>query len=383
MNNQRWLSQKFFVFFITWGIFLPYWTGWLVQAKGLSVTEASLIMGLGLLARGASTLLAFPLASKYWSSHTVILILTAGSLVATILYIPASSFGALFVVTILFSTVYPALLPAVDSAAGALVQHGGVHYGKSRSYGSIGFVISVLIISMITGYFGEQAILWSMMVGLCLMLLMGFLPTPAILLMKPTAKDRKESLTMRSLWQVKSFPIVLLIVILLQGAHASYYNYGYIYLQELDVNKYYIGMIINIAVIFEIIFFLKADNWFKNWQPSSLLLLAASGSTIRWLLIFLFPNVWIFMFSQTLHTLSFGVAHYAFIYYLTKNLPKQQMANAQGIYSALAYSLSTAVLTLAGGFLYEISPRLAFLGMIICTLPAILLIMVTRKQYKY
>ncbi|MEK5070046.1 3-phenylpropionate MFS transporter [Sporosarcina sp. FSL K6-1508] len=383
MNNQRWLSQSFFVFFITWGIFLPYWTGWLVQGKGLSVTEASLIMGFGLLARGASTLFAFPLASKYWSSQKVVLVLTVSSLVATILYIPTSSFGALFVVTLLFSAVYPALLPAVDSTAGALVQQGDVHYGKSRSYGSIGFVISVLIISIVTGYFGEQAILWSMMVGLCLMLFLRLLPTPAVLLVKPTVKNRKDSLSMRSLFQVKSFPIVLLIVILLQGAHASYYNYGYIYLQDLGVDNYYIGIVINIAIIFEIIYFANADHLFKKWKPSSLLLLAASGSTLRWVLVFLFPSVWVFMLSQSLHALSFGVAHYAFIRYITKNLPEQQIPNAQGIYSALALSLSTAVLTLAGGFLYEVSPRLAFLGMVVSTIPAMLLIMMTRKHYDY
>lgn len=383
MNNQRWLSQSFFVFFITWGIFLPYWTGWLVQGKGLSVTEASLIMGFGLLARGASTLFAFPLASKYWSSQKVVLVLTVSSLVATILYIPTSSFGALFVVTLLFSAVYPALLPAVDSTAGALVQQGDVHYGKSRSYGSIGFVISVLIISIVTGYFGEQAILWSMMVGLCLMLFLRLLPIPAVLLVKPTVKDRKDSLSMRSLFQVKSFPIVLLIVILLQGAHASYYNYGYIYLQDLGVDNYYIGIVINIAIIFEIIYFANADHLFKKWKPSSLLLLAASGSTLRWVLVFLFPSVWVFMLSQSLHALSFGVAHYAFIRYITKNLPEQQIPNAQGIYSALALSLSTAVLTLAGGFLYEVSPRLAFLGMVVSTIPAMLLIMMTRKHYDY
>ncbi|WP_051317331.1 MFS transporter [Ectobacillus panaciterrae] len=172
------------------------------------MTEASLIMGFGLLARGASTLFVFPLASKYWSSQTVILVLTVSSLVATVLYILSSSFSTLFVVTVLFSAVYPALLPAIDSTAGTLVQQGNIHYGKSRSYGSIGFVISVLIISIITGYFGDRAILWSMMAGLCLMFLMSVLPTPAVLLVKPAAKDRKESLTMRSLWKVKSFPSV-------------------------------------------------------------------------------------------------------------------------------------------------------------------------------
>ncbi|EAZ84928.1 probable 3-phenylpropionic acid transporter [Bacillus sp. B14905] len=56
MNNQRWLSQNFFTFFITWGIFLPYWTGWLVDAKHLTVSQASVVMGCGLLARATSNL---------------------------------------------------------------------------------------------------------------------------------------------------------------------------------------------------------------------------------------------------------------------------------------------------------------------------------------
>ncbi|MCM3691368.1 3-phenylpropionate MFS transporter [Neobacillus niacini] len=383
MSNQRWMSLNFFVFFLTWGIFLPYWTGWLVQAKGLSVSEASIIMGFGLVARGASSLFAFPVAAKFMSSQTVIFVLTAGSLLAAILYIPSSSFVTLFVVTLVFSTVFPPLLPALDTAAGNLVQEGDVNYGKSRSWGSIGFIVSVLIISMVTGFFGDQAILSSMVIGLCLMLMMRLLPTPSILEMKPTQKDRKESLTFKSLWQIKSFPIVMLIVILLQGAHASYYNYGYIYLQDLGVNHFYIGIIINIAVIFEIIYFLKADHMFTKWKPSSLFILAALGSTLRWLLVFLFPNVWVFMISQSLHALSFGVAHYAFMIYITKNLPKQQIPNAQGIYSALALSFSTAVLTLIGGFLYEISPNLSFLSMIICTVPAILILLTTRKKYQY
>ncbi|MDF2068461.1 MFS transporter [Bacillus sp. Cr_A10] len=382
MNKQRWLSQNFFVFFITWGVFLPYWTGWLVEDKGLSVTNASLIMGFGLVARGVSTMFVFPIASKYMSSQAVVFMLTIISLIVTVLYIPVTSFGMLFVVTILFNAVYPTLLPAIESTASSLVQQSGVNYGKSRSYGSLGFIISVLIISMLTGYFGEGAILWSMMVGLCLLLLIRFLPSPPELLVKPTKTDRKENLSLSGLWKVKSFPIVLLIVILLQGAHASYYNYGYIYLQELGVNSFYIGMIINIAVIFEIIYFSKAEL-FKNWKPSSLLLLAAIGSTLRWVLVFLFPNVWVFIFSQSLHALSFGVAHFAFISYLTKNLPKRQLPNAQGVYSAFALSWGTAVLTLIGGYLYEISSGLAFLGMIICTIPAIAIIILTKKRYAY
>ena len=124
-------------------------------------------MGFGLVARGVSTMFVFPIASKYMSSQAVVFMLTIISLIVTVLYIPVTSFGMLFVVTILFNAVYPTLLPAIESTASSLVQQSGVNYGKSRSYGSLGFIISVLIISMLTGYFGEGAILWSMMVGDC------------------------------------------------------------------------------------------------------------------------------------------------------------------------------------------------------------------------
>ena len=383
MNNQRWLSQNFFAFFFTWGIFLPYWTGWLVDAKQLTVSEASIVMGCGLLARAASNLFFFPTLAKYVSNKNLNGILALGALVTALLYIPSTSFTSLFIVTLLFSAFYPALLPAIESSAATLVQQSRVHYGKSRSYGSSGFVIAVLIISMLTGVFGKQVIFWSMITGLIGMLLMQLTATPKFLLTVPSKEDRAQSLSMKILWQLKGFRIVLLVVILLQGAHASYYSYGYIYLEDLNVNPLYMGMIINIAVICEILYFMKADTLFTTWRTSSLLLLAGIASTLRWVLIFLFPNVWIFIFSQMLHAFSFALAHYAFIAYLTKTLPKEQIPNAQGLYSALAMGLSTAILTFLGGYLYEISPGLSFLAMIICTVPAVLIVLATRKKFQY
>jgi len=141
-------------------------------------------------------------------------------------------------------------------------------------------------------------------------------------------------------------------------------------------------MILNVAVLFEILFFLIADRLFANKKISTLFFIAAIGSTLRWIIIFVFPNVGAFIFSQTLHSVSFAMAHYAFIQYITKSLPKQQIANAQGLYSALATSLSAAVLTLFGGYLYDITPGLAFLGMTIFTIPAIIIILLSKKAYQ-
>lgn len=379
MNYQRWMSQNFFTFFMTWGIFLPYWTGYLITGKGLTVPEASYIMSFGLVARGFSTLFIFPYISRKWSSKRVLDFLAIGAFISAFLYIPANSLSTLLIVTLIFSVFYPALMPALDSIAGLLVQHGQLHYGKSRSYGSIGFIVMVLIISMVTAKFGDGTILWIMLIGLAVLLLINARPAPSVLLETPKLSSSNK-FTIKGLLKVKYFPIVLLIGILLQGAHASYYNYGYIYLQQLGVEKYYIGLIINIGVLFEILFFAKADRIFGNWKPVSLLVFAAAGSTVRWLLVSLTPSIPVFIISQSLHAFSFAMAHFAVILFFTQHLPKEQMPNAQGMYGALALSWSTAVLTLFGGFLYEIEPRFAFLGMIVFTIPALLLSLHLKRK---
>jgi PPP family 3-phenylpropionic acid transporter len=380
MNIQRWMSRQFFTFFMTWGIFLPYWTGWLINAKGMTVSQASLIMSLGLLARGLSTLLAFPYLSGKFSSKTLLNGMGIATLISILCYIPANSFTSLLVITLLFHFCYPALMPALDSAAGILVQHNQLkHYGKSRSWGSIGFVIAGLILTVFTGALGDQVILWMMLLGTMVLVYLSLLRAPDVLTVKPKV-DKTNQGGMLKLFTIKHFALVLLVVILLQAAHASYYNYGYIYLQELHAPKYLIGVIINIAVIAEIIFFSRADKAFHKFSVGSLLALAALGSTIRWILLFAFPNVIVFCLAQTLHACSFAMGHYAFMKYLIKNIPHEQIPKAQGIYSALALSWSTAVFTIFGGYLYEIEPRYAFIGMIVCTVPAMMLALVYRKM---
>ena len=379
MNTQRWMAQHFFIFFMTWGVFLPYWTGWMIDEKGISVSEASFIMSAGLVARGLATLFIFPYLLRIWSSRRLINVISITTFVAMILYIPSQSFSSLLIVTLIVHIFYPTLMPALDSAAGMLLQHRQLqHYGKSRSWGSIGFVFMGMVITVFTGAFGDAVILWIMLLGLFIFMLLGLKQTPEVLSLKPEV-SKDGSFKMRDLFKAKHFSLVLVIVILLQAAHASYYNYGYIYLQDINAPKYLIGVILNVAVISEIIFFAKADTVFHKFSVGSLLALAALGSTIRWILVFAFPSVFVFTIAQTLHAASFAMGHYAFMKYLTENISPLQIPNAQGIYSALALSWSTAVFTVLGGFLYEIEPRYAFIGMIICTIPSMLLALKYRK----
>lgn len=384
MNYQKWLSVNFFAFFFTWGVFLPYWTGWLIIVKDLSVSNASIIMSAGMVARAFSTFILFPAATKRASLRKVMLWTAGLSLLVMSLFITADSFASLLIITILFSMIYPILLPAMESSASVLMQTERIHYGKSRSFGSAGYTIGLLIIGAATALWSEQAILWIMLVGLAFMWILHTRPSPSVLTIQPEMiKEVQKKSDYKRLLSSKPFVIVLILATLLQGAHASYYNFGYIYLQDLGVNSLYIGFVLNVAILLEILFFTRADTLFSNTKVSTMFLIAGTGSTLRWILIFLFPSVWVFVLSQLLHAISFGVAHYAFIQFISKRLQHDEIPAAQGMYAALAMSLSTAVLTFAGGYLYEVSPGLAFLGMAFCSIPAVVLVLLTRKRFHY
>lgn len=371
MNAQRWMSRQFFLFFISWGVFLPYWTGWLVAAKQLTIAEASFIMSVGLMARGVSTLFVFPAISRIWDAKKVIVMYAIAALFFALCYVPIEGFFGLLIVTICFSFTYPSLMPALESAAGLLVQYSGLHYGRARSYGSIGFTLMVLLLTVVVGVTSDGAILWLIIGAIAIFCVSLTLAAPAIVQEKPERNEHSRG-TFKALFTSWKFPLVLSIVICIQGAHATYYNNGYLYLQHLEVPAYYIGIIINIAVIFEIGILLVADKWFGHWHPVKLLCIAAVGATLRWTVIYMFPSIWVFIVSQAFHALSFALAHYAFILYISKSLSKSQIPNAQGLYSAFALSWSTAVLTILAGRLYEIEPRQAFLAMSFFTALAVI-----------
>jgi PPP family 3-phenylpropionic acid transporter len=348
----------------------------MIHTKGISISQASLIMSLGLVARGLFTLVVFPYLSDKLSSKTLINWMAYGTLASILCSIPASSFTSLLLVTLLLNCFYPTLMPILDTTAGILIQnHQLKHYGKSRSWGSIGFVVAGMVLTFFTGALGDEVILWALLIGTLVFVCLGVLRAPAVLSERVQGNVTKNN-GMLKLFRIKHFGLVLVIVILLQAAHASYYSYGYIFLQDIHAPKYLIGVIINIAVIAEIIFFSIADRSLHQFSVGSLLAVAALGSTVRWLLVFAFPNVIVFCIAQTLHSFSFAMGHYAFMKYLTKNIQHTQIPKAQGIYSALALSWSTAVFTIFGGYLYEIEPRYAFIGMIVCTIPSMLLALV-------
>ncbi|MFP3648695.1 hypothetical protein, partial [Paraburkholderia sp. SIMBA_054] len=85
--------------------------------------------------------------------------------------------------------------------------------------------IALLIVGAATAVWQEQAILWIMLAGLLSMAVAQSLASPVPLQSKPVPRTQKGPSATAELLKSKGFLTVLLVSILLQGAHAAYYNY--------------------------------------------------------------------------------------------------------------------------------------------------------------
>ncbi|MEK5495915.1 MFS transporter [Bacillus sp. FSL M8-0077] len=370
MNANKWMSMQFFGFFFTFGIFVPYWSIWLVADKNFSPDQAGIIIATGLLTRAMTTFFLFPLASQYMGLARLNQWVVFLSVLLFVLLIPANSFSAVIVTTFFISLLYPMPLAMHEAMASRLMKKGEIAYGRSRSFGSFGYIVALLLMGIMISLFGERVIIYVMLGGLLLFALLASLRAPSTL----REKNDPAGMNIKKLFQSKSFVFVLLLCVILQSAHAAYYSYAVLFLGNLGVRPEYIGFLLLIAVIAEIVFFFISDSLFKKGSVTTLLMFSVTASIIRWVSLFLFEDVFIFILSQLLHAFTFGLTQVAFMKYLDTHIKNQFFPYAHGLYAALGLSLGNGLLTIVSGYLFSISPSYAFLGMAIICMPCFLLI---------
>ncbi|MDW7617902.1 MFS transporter [Peribacillus simplex] len=369
MTNQRWMSLQFFGFFFTFGIFVPYWSSWLILSKGFTADEAGLIIAMGLITRSITTFYIFPLACRYITLAQLNRIVPLASVVLIIVLIPLNNVMSVVLITILLSLIYPMPLAMHEAMASTLIRESGIQYGKSRSYGSIGYIFSLSLTGVIISLKDETVIIYLMIIGCIMFVLITSFNAPVPLKTK-IALNKVPSF---HLFKSKSFLLVLAMCSIIQAAHAAYYSYAVLFLKTIGIKTSFTGIILIIAVISEIVFFYISDILFKKQSVPKLLMYSISASIIRWLLIACFNSISVFIFSQLLHSITFGLTQFAFVKYLDEHVENKYFPFAHGIYAALALSLGSGILTIVSGYLYSISPSFSFLGMALICVPCLIL----------
>ncbi|MCU1279040.1 MAG: transporter, partial [bacterium] len=137
------ISAYYFTFFGALGIFLPYFSLWLV-GRGIAPSEATRILSfvplMSLLVPPLIGLAADARRLRVW----LLRILSLVTFLAFLGFFRAHARSELYVATACFALFRAPLTSLVDATTLAHVRHHGGSYGRIRLWGSLGFLVAVV-----------------------------------------------------------------------------------------------------------------------------------------------------------------------------------------------------------------------------------------------
>ena len=363
MSSKNWLSTNYFLQFAVNGVFLPFWILYLTGVKNLTVLEASTIFSMLYLARFLGGIFLNPyLLKRYNISLSLKISVIAGILLA-LSYGITNNKIILTLITFMFGLVYYTVAPFIESLASLFLKEEGIDYGKARTWGSVSFTLVGIAAGGIIGYVGSVALYYILIILLVLYVVFMFLPQPKLVHTLSVNKGDNKNTGRLYSWVLKDKNALLLILVifLYQLSHTAYNNYNALYLESMNINaKWLSGLILNISVIAEILFFIFSKKIIGKIKPTQLLVFCGIGAIIRWLMLAIFHNIYVFVVMQTFHAITFAVGHIAFILILNNRFNTEKIIDMQILYTAICYQLSMTIGLYIMGAIWDINSSLVF-----------------------
>ncbi len=356
-----WVSVYFFGFFFIYSYFLPFWSPWL-DSRGVNSEQIGLILGGSLGVRCLTNLLV---ATRLKNLKHLVLVLRGllvGMLISSIILLfCGSTVWLLALMTMIFSVFMAPAMPLSDVLAIRYASDRQLDYGKSRLWGSIGFLIGTAVSGYVIDSAGPDAILWMVIAGLtCTFLYSLKTPTPRINIQETGASVMQWP--MMKVLSDREVLWLLLVTSIIHGSHSAYYGFSVLFWQQQGVETHLIGYLWAFGVLAEIILFNYSWWLVKQFSVRALFIIAATGVVFRWSILGSVAQFELLMISQALHAMTFGVCHVAVTQFI-QSKPQQMAVPLQSIYNAVPVSAAVAVMTAVTGFYFDEMQANVFYGM--------------------
>lgn len=236
----------------------------------------------------------------------------------------------------LMGAFWSLVLPFVETLA---LEKIGSRYGNARLFGSVGFIITGLLLGHIALGFGIAMSFY--VATIIATLITGFLLSQKI---------EKTPAKISGKFSFKAHMGFWIAIFFMQVSFGGFYNFFTIYAREHEIALSTISYLWSIGVLAEIVMFI--------WQRRvlhlpliSLLNISLIVTAIRWFLLFLFPDqLSIYLLSQVLHAFSLALFHTVAISYIQANYKNAKLG--QQFYLGIGYGLGAFVGSVISGVVY-------------------------------
>jgi PPP family 3-phenylpropionic acid transporter len=344
---RRRLAGFYFFYFAYLGAFAPFFSIYLKEA-GLTPVEIGIVMALPAVARMTAPHLWGWLADASGGLVRVVRLTTLAGLVAWLGMFAGTAFTWICAVAFALSFFLSAAVPLVDSTTLLRLGERTGNYGRIRLWGSIGYMVAVVLVGYLLDVFPITALLW-----IVLALIAGTLAL-AMSIPETEAPPHEEA---APITHVLGSPAVVALIAgsaLMVAAHGPYYSFYSIHVVDNGYSKALTGWLWALGVLCEIGIFYWLPRLYGAFTLRQILIASFAMAVLRFLLIgWAAGSLALLLFAQTLHAATFGSFHAAAIGIVHRLFRGRHQARGQAIYGSLTYGVGGTLGSLASGYAWE------------------------------
>ncbi len=331
------LSAFYYFYFSAVGIYVIFIPK-VLHDIGYSAFEIGVVLALAPLMRFLTPFLFLKYVKLNASVFKIFLLLSLIS--SSLFYLTIEDFYLFMFNNALLGMCLSVILPYMEIIS--LNELGKEKYGKSRLFGSIGFIVIALVLAKILTN-PYIAIHFYLCMNI-LIVVFAFMVLQYDKEIKPDENQDIEKFSLRKHWPFWA------TLFLMQFSFASFYNFFTIYEISHGISLETISYLWGFGVICEIIMLYFQAPVLKN-NLFLIMKFCLLATITRWLLLFFFPDsIAMTLVSQSMHAFSFGLFHSAVIVYLYSLYHQKKLAQ-QFLY-AIAYGLGGFLGSIIAGFFY-------------------------------
>jgi MFS transporter, PPP family, 3-phenylpropionic acid transporter len=355
------------------GIRLPHFPGWL-EDRGLTPAEIGTLLGLGPLMTLALSAVVGQAAERMRDERPMMVVLALASAALYVGFPLVDGFFGYFLLSFGVSAMMVPMPALADAMAIRASRRGELDYGRTRLFGSLGFVVTSVGLGFVLAGAPSSATIWALVLS-SLLIALG----AALLPLAPGGRSvgGLEGATTFALLARPRFRRFLLCAGFLQLAHGVIYGVGSLHFRRLGCSDETIGLLWSLGVVVEIAFFATTRRFVKRASAGGLLSLGAVGAIVRWLLLSTATSLPLLYAAQALHCLSFAAAHLGSMVFIERSVPEASAAT--GLHSSLSLGLALAVGMPLAGQLYESFGGGAFLAAVVASAVGLVLALSLRE----
>lgn len=327
---------------------LPYWSLYL-QAQGFAPARIGELMAIPLATKVVAPNVWGWIADRSGRRMAIVrFACLAAALCFAGVFAAAGAYLGLALVMLSFSFFWNAALPQFEAVTLNHLGAGADRYSAIRLWGSIGFIVTALVLGGLVERLGT-AIVPPVLLALLVAIWLISLIVPE----RPAHGRAEDSAPLFRVLQQPRVASLLLICFLVQASHGPYYAFFSIYLEGLDYRRSLIGLLWGLGVVAEVVIFLLMHRLLPRFGARRLMLVSLVLTGLRWLLIAgLAHSLPVLLFAQSLHAFSFGMYHAVAIHLIHRFFVGRHQGRGQALYSSLSFGAGGALGSLAAGYLW-------------------------------